>query len=118
MKDIYMRTSNSRTYNPRVIEYEDITEEILQQIIMLLMTNKGEVLGLPNYGVSLETLIFTLELNNRSLEMEINRQVRLYIPEAQKLGFKVNVKFYEGTTQDLCLIDIFLKDQKAFGIVI
>ena len=119
-KDIYMRFKNNQdvNYNPRIIEYSDILEELVQQIKMTLLTNKGEIIGMPNYGVSLETQIFTLELNNKSLEKVIKNQISLYVPEAQKHGFRCNVKFYKGTVQDICYIDIYLKNQKTIGIII
>lgn len=114
-----MRTKDDvNNYNPTVIDYENQIEEIVQQIKMLLLTNKGEIMGFPSMGLSLETLIFNLSINNKALEKRIFNQVLLYVPEAIKMNFRVDVKFYEGTVQDMCIIDVFLRDNKQFGIVI
>jgi len=52
MREIYNRDPLDPNYNPYQIETSDPVEICVGQIKMLLLTNKGEVLGDPKFGRS------------------------------------------------------------------
>jgi hypothetical protein len=72
---------------------------------MLLLTDKGEVLGDPKFGLGLESLIFDLDLNEVSLRKEIDLYLFLYVPLFRELGGSYAVEFFVGTQRDIAIID-------------
>jgi hypothetical protein len=75
---------------------------------MLLLTNKGEVLGDPKFGLNLEDLVFSLELSEKTLRDEIEKGLRFYVPLFAQLGGYFDLKFYQGTERDICLLDFYI----------
>jgi hypothetical protein len=105
MREIYNRDPLDPNYNPYQIETSDPVEICVGQIKMLLLTNKGEVLGDPKFGLNLEDLIFTLNLSEASISKELDLFLQTYIPLFKKLGGSYSLKFYQGTQRDIATLD-------------
>jgi hypothetical protein len=105
MREIYNRDPLDPNYNPYQIETSDPVEICVGQIKMLLLTNKGEVLGDPKFGLNLEDLIFTLNLSEASIKKELDLFLQTYIPLFKKLGGSYSLKFYQGTQRDIATLD-------------
>jgi len=58
-------------------------EQVKSNIIHVLMTNKGELINKPDFGVGLKHLIFEQNVDTEQLEMEIKNQFDMYIPEIE-----------------------------------
>jgi hypothetical protein len=105
MREIYNRDPLDPNYNPFQIETTDPVEICVGQLKMLLLTNKGEVLGDPKFGMNLEDLIFNLELSESSIRKEMDLFLTTYIPLFRKLGGSYTLKFFEGTQRDIATVD-------------
>jgi len=105
MVEIYNRDPGDPQYNPFQIETTDPVEICIGQLKMLLLTNKGEVLGDPLFGLNLEELIFELELSENAIREELNFFLVAYVPLFQKLGGTYELGFYKGTQRDIATID-------------
>lgn len=105
MREIYNRDPLDPNYNPYQIETSDPVEICVGQIKMLLLTNKGEVLGDPKFGLNLEDLIFNLNLSESSIKKELDLFLLTYIPLFKKLGGSYELKFYQGTQRDIATLD-------------
>jgi hypothetical protein len=105
MREIYNRDPLDPNYNPYQIETSDPVEICVGQLKMLLLTNKGEVLGDPKFGLNLEDLIFTLNLSEASIKKELDLFLQTYIPLFKKLGGSYSLKFYQGTQRDIATLD-------------
>jgi len=105
MREIYNRDPLDPNYNPYQIETSDPVEICVGQIKMLLLTNKGEVLGDPKFGLNLEDLIFNLNLSESSIKKELDLFLMTYIPLFKKLGGSYDLKFYQGTQRDIATLD-------------
>lgn len=105
MREIYNRDPLDPNYNPYQIETSDPVEICVGQIKMLLLTNKGEVLGDPKFGLNLEDLIFNLNLSESSIKKELDLFLQTYIPLFRKLGGSYELKFYQGTQRDIATLD-------------
>jgi phage baseplate assembly protein W len=55
-------------------------EQIKSNLINVLLTEQGERVNLPNFGVGLKNLLFENNINLPLLEEKINQQINLYIP--------------------------------------
>jgi hypothetical protein len=105
MREIYNRDPLDPNYNPFQIETTDPVEICVGQLKMMLLSNKGEVLGDPRFGLNLEDLIFNLELSETSIRNELDLFLKTYIPLFQKLGGTYTLKFFAGTQRDIATLD-------------
>ena len=58
-------------------------EQVKSNIIHVLMTQKGELVYRPNFGIGLKHLIFEQNIDLEKLETEIKNQFDIYIPEIE-----------------------------------
>ena len=63
MRELYPRDPDDRYYDPSQIEITDPVEICIGQIKMMLLTDKGSVLGDPKFGLNLESLVYELNLS-------------------------------------------------------
>lgn len=118
-RDIYMRDPGSDpNYKDGILEVSDDIEMLIAEIKMMLYTNRGEVLGAPDFGANLEEMLFTFGLNEYSLRQMLRDQTLKFIPRSVNYGVDFDVKFARGTVRDMCLIDIFINNRPAFGVLI
>jgi hypothetical protein len=101
MIEIYNRDPGDFGYKENVLETTDPIEICIGQIKMLLLTNKGEVLGDPSFGISLDNLVFNLELSEDSVKREIDFQINTYCPFFYQIGGYFKLEFYQGTLRDI-----------------
>lgn len=83
---------------------------------MIIFTKKGEVLGDPNFGLSLEELLFEFGLNTQQLKKAFYGQLQSYVPDTKNMPVKIEVSFAEGTVRDIAYIDIYVDGKKYLGI--
>ncbi len=62
---------------------ETIKEQVKSNLINLLLTQPGERVFLPKYGVGLKYLLFEQQINLEVLEEKIRTQVTRYIPQIE-----------------------------------
>ena len=62
---------------------ETIREQVNSNLINLLLTQPGERVFLPKYGVGLKYLLFEQQINLEVLEEKIRTQVTRYIPQIE-----------------------------------
>ena len=115
MVEIYNRDPDDINYKEGIVEVTDPVEICIGQLKMLLLTNKGEVLGDPKFGLSLEEKIFTLDLSEESLKAEIYKNLRIYVPLFGTLGGYFNLSFYQGINRDIAVLDFFLRKNENAG---
>lgn len=119
LRDIYARNDEISSYRDDQIEIHDPLLELVQKLEHTLLTNKGEVLGEPDFGCDLEKLVFSLGENEAKITNKILAQIRTYCLTP---GYKIEVlvRFFEDQVQyvDGCIIEIRINDNKAIGIVI
>lgn len=118
LREIYCKTPNDPTYQSEVLEHSDIYEAVLSKIRMILFTKKGDVLGEPTFGTSLEDYVFETKVSGEALKKMIMEQINTYIPEAIYFDVDININFQKGATQDTCFVDIKLNGTSAIGILL
>lgn len=118
MREIYNRDPTDPSYNPYQIETTDPIEICVGQLKMLLLTNKGEIMGDTKFGMNLEDLIFNLQLSEASIKKELDMFLKTYVPLFQKLGGTYVLKFYQGTQRDIATLDFKLPSNGALSPVV
>lgn len=81
MADIYIRPEDQQNYQPDKLETSSDKEMILQNIEIVLFTNKGEIYGDPNFGADLKRKLWQTRASVRSIEADIKYQLNTYVPE-------------------------------------
>jgi hypothetical protein len=116
IRDIYSRDIESTNYNDSTLEVSDTLSQLILKIENCLFTRKGDVLGAPGMGANLNDLIFSLVLNENTIQNQINNQITAYcLPNIA--GFTVNctVSFFSTAERDGAFVDIFVNEQRVIG---
>lgn len=116
--DIYIRNPEDPNYVYGIYEHEDAIESIISKIKMILGTRQGQTLGDVNFGVAIEDLVFETRINKFDLEEKIRSQITQYISEASKYKIRPRISFGQTENYDYCIIDFFINDTKALGVLI
>ena len=94
--DFYITNPSDPTFNEYQIIEDDIINVILQKYKLILFTNKGDVMGDPNFGGDLEYLLFQTKVSNDYVKSSLVNQINTYIPELVSMNYFIDVVF----TQD------------------
>jgi phage baseplate assembly protein W len=110
LRDFYLRTQEDPKYRPDQLEVSDDLEATLQGIRMTLFTNKGEVLGDPDFGVSLNNYLFEYSIDPFSVARDAAEQINRYVGETRKRKIEVKPSIYADQTSNrdilVLLIDV------------
>ncbi len=108
MKEIYNRDPSDPGYKKEQLEVTDSVEIAIGQIKMLLLTNKGEVLGDPMFGIGLDALLFEMNLSEEAVRDQIKKHIFTYAPVFNGVGGFFDIKFNLGTQRDIGLFDFYI----------
>jgi len=117
LHEIYCRNVNDPGYRQNQLETTNELEALLTKIRMIIFTTKGEVLGYPNLGLSLEEQLFELQANNATLQKSFYDQLAQFAPDSGKYKVEIDVKFQQGEVRDFCFIDIYIDGTKLLGVL-
>jgi len=116
IRDIYSRDVDAPKYNEQTLEVSDRLSQLILKIENCLFTRKGDVLGAPNMGANLDELIFSLVLNENTIQNAINGQITAYcLPDLAGFDVDTKVSFFSTVERDGCLVDIFVNEQRVIG---
>lgn len=108
--DFNIRFQGHPKFNRRIVEVDPI-EVIVQKLEILLLTNKGEVIGAPEFGADLEYMLWQTSLAAEVIESDIDRQIQEYIPELTQMGYTLEVDLFEGEIRDIMMLKFVIKGQ-------
>lgn len=111
-KDFYVLYKGNPYYQGDRIEEDSVIRVIIQKYYNLLFTNKGDVLGDPDFGANLEELLYETGLDDVSVRQVIIDQLEIYIPEIFGTSFDIGVVFVEDpfNYQEMMFINLTISD--------
>jgi phage baseplate assembly protein W len=109
--DIYIRYDGHPNYRQGVVENTQPNDVLVAMIELILFTNKGEMLGDPDFGADLERLVWNTRLSSGQIQDNIVQQFVKYIPDLTPADYTVEVQFYEGTLRDIAVVYITLNGE-------
>jgi len=116
IRDIYSRDVQSPKYNDQTLEVSDTLSQLIIKIENCLFTRKGDVLGSPGMGANLNDLIFSLVLNENTIQNTINNQITAYsLPNTGGFTVDCKVSFFSTDERDGAFVDIFVNEQRVIG---
>jgi len=118
-RDFYIKYEGHPKYRSNLIIEDDIVSVIIQKYELLLFTNKGELLGQPEFGCNLEELLFQTKVSSQFVVDTINNQIRQFIPEMVNMNYRLSVEFVKDYTsyQEAMFIYLTLADYEVFARV-
>lgn len=114
--ELYVKTVEDPNHDVNMVHVENEVAQLMTQIETMLFTDRGTVLGNPNFGASLESLIYELNANGEQIKGIINEQMDMYIPLAEKFDTKVDITFQRGEIRDVANINIIIDSQYLVGV--
>ena len=118
LKDIYSREIESPNYDPVRLEVNDSLSDLIIKIENMLFTRKGEVLGDTNFGANLDELIFTLVLNESSIQRRIETQIATYcLNVVGDYTVNTQVQFFSTAERDGALVNIYVNQNRVIGML-
>ena len=113
LRDCYCIPDEEGRYDDSKIEITDELTEILQQIDILLFTDKNEVLCLPGFGSNLKSLLFSTQYKESYVQELINQKINDFIYLEGRYTVNCNVKFVQWQNNVAMLLDLIVKDSKT-----
>jgi len=118
VQEIYIRNPADPNFKLNVLSHSDPIESIISKIKVIFGTRQGQVLGDLNFGLGIEDLVFETRVNKIQLEEDIKRQIGQYVTESSQYKITPSVSFGKADGYDYALIDIFIDNEKIFGVLI
>jgi len=117
--DFYIHYPGHPDYIPLELIEDDVVKVIIQKYEMIIFTNKGEVLGEPNFGGNLTELLHETKLSSESVQGELMAQVADYIPEIDSLAYELIVNFYDDPEnyQEYMEIIFTINDYQVYATI-
>lgn len=101
----------------KIIE-DDPIRVIVQKYEMLIFTNKGELLGDPDFGCDLQKLLFETRVSSEAVVSIIAEQIEQYIPEIAGINYDLDAVFYEGEKfQEILVVEFKLTDVEVSAVI-
>lgn len=118
-RDFYIEYPGHPRYTSSKLIEDDLIRVIVQKYEMIIFTNKGDVLGEPDFGADLEKLLHETKVSSKYVEKDIIDQIMKYIPEIFSIDFKLNVVFTQDPQrhQDIMFINFQISDYEVFAYV-
>jgi uncharacterized Fe-S cluster-containing MiaB family protein len=94
-RDFYISYIGHPRYETNKLTEDDPINVVLQKYEMLILTNKGDVYGEPDFGCDLIEYLHETRLSESVIEDDIKIQIDKYIPETQGTGYELTVRIYD-----------------------
>lgn len=118
LKDFYMRSKEDPKYKTGVLQVSDETEEAVSQVRMTLLTERGSVLGEPNFGLDVNKYLFDFDTDPFGLSDEANSQIEMYVASAKKKNIDViPSKFTDDKDRDVFVLEVNINGNNPFGVL-
>lgn len=104
--EIYIKAYDDPGFEVGKLQLEDEIQQLITQIETILFTKKGDVLGMPDFGCSLEDMLFTFGFAEYKIRQEIRNQLTDYCPLSEKHNVTIDITFEKGDARDIGYIDI------------
>jgi len=118
--DIYIKNNEYPYFDQNEIDITDDLEIFLQQIEMIITTPKGSLIGDPDFGVDLESYIWSFNRGSSNIKQDITQQINTYIQPslALTMNYDISVNFLRGEIWDSIIVDILIDGTKVAGYAV
>jgi len=118
LKDIYAIPEEEPRYKDNVLEITGELDEIIQQVDMILFTNKGDVLCMPEFGCGLGRYLFDTTYNESMIKNIIMNQIRSFIYLDGSYSVDVDVQFVRWKLNVAMIVDLVINNKKVASYLV
>ena len=108
ISDLYIKGKNDPNFNQFRVENVTYMDTVIAKIQMILLTNKGEVLGDPDFGGDIPLYLWKTKFPAATIKNSLQDQFIKYIPELPSNDYKITVYILPGNFQDIGVVNIDL----------
>jgi hypothetical protein len=118
-RDFYIGYEGHPRFTINKIITDDIIRVIVQKYEMIIFTNRGDILGDPQFGADLIKLLWETKISAESVRYQIIDQIESYIPELVGINYELSVRFEESpeSFQDIMIIDFKIADYEVKTLI-
>ena len=118
-RDFYIGYEGHPKFKVNRIITDDIIRVIIQKFEMILFTNKGELLGDPDFGGDLIKYLYETKISADSVRSIIIQQINDYISEIRNINYQLSVRFEQDPEnfQDVMIIEFTLSEYEVIAII-
>jgi phage baseplate assembly protein W len=116
--ELYIKTIGDPNFDADQIQTDEDIQLLLTQIETLIFTNKGEVMGNPDFGLNIEDYVYSFRYNDTMLQSMIQEGISRYVPLSYKYPVSVNVEFTPATEKNMVFIDITIDGRYGIGLYV
>jgi len=115
--DFYILYKDHPRYVPKELIEDEVVNVIIQKYEMILFTNKGEVMGDPEFGANLLELLYQTKVSESYVISTIDEQIAIYIPELANTNYTLNVVFVQDPEnyQDIMFVNLKIADYSVYA---
>jgi phage baseplate assembly protein W len=119
-KDHYIGYPGHPKFQLNKIIEDDALRVIVQKYEMIIFTNKGELLGDPDFGCDLILLLHQTKISAQGVKSTIQKQIRKYIPELDLTNYGLEVKIFEDPEryQEVMQIDFKISELEVSAFIV
>ena len=119
LKDIYaIPEEEQNRYKEDALEITNELDEIIQQADMILFTNKGDVLCMPEFGCGLGRYLFDTTYNEGLIKSIIMNQIRSFIYLDGSYNVDVDVQFVRWNFNVAMIVDLNINNKKIASYLV
>ena len=118
LRDIYAIPDVEPRYKENVLEITGELDEIIQQVDMILFTNKGDVLCMPEFGCNLGRYLFDTTFNENHIKQIIMEQIRSFIYLDGSYNVDVDVKFVKWDFNVAMIVDLNINNKNVASYLV
>ena len=118
LKEIYSIPNGETRYKKDVMELTSELDVIIQQVDLLLFTNKGDVLMMPEFGCNLEQYLFETSFNESVIKSIIMNQINTFIYLKGTYTVDVDVSFIKWDFNVAMVVDLKINSKKVASYLI
>jgi len=118
LRDIYAIPEEEPRYKENVLEVSSELDEIIQQVDMILFTNKGDVLCMPEFGCNLGQYLFDTSYNEARIKNIIMEQINSFIYLNGTYNVDVDVKFVQWEQNVAMIVDLNINNKKVASYLV
>ena len=118
LREIYCIPDSETRFKENVVEINSELDTIIQQVDLLLFTNKGDVLMMPEFGCNLEQYLFETTWNQMAIKEMIMNQIRGFIYNDGSFEIDVDINFYQWDFNIAMVVDLTINNVKVASYLV
>lgn len=116
--ELYIKTLGDPNFDADQLQADEDIQMLLTQIETLIFTNKGEVMGNPDFGLNLEDYVYSFRYNDTMLQGMVEAGIDRFCPLSYKYPVSVNVEFTTEKERNMVFIDITIDNRYGIGLYV